>query len=51
MINEKLKTRCKNKKLSQLQMAKLCAMEQTTYSRKESGKALPMKNGNALPML
>ena len=39
MIQEKLKTHPKNKKLSQLQMGKLCAMEQTTYSRKESGKS------------
>ena len=39
MIQEKHKTHRKNKKLSQLQMAKLCAMEQTTYSRKESGKS------------
>ena len=39
MIQEKLKNLRKAKRLSQIEMAKLAAMEQTTYSRKESGKS------------
>ena len=39
MIQEKLKNLRKAKRLSQIDMAKLAAMEQTTYSRKESGKS------------
>ena len=39
MIQEQLKKHRKIKQLSQLQMADLCSMQQTTYSRKESGKS------------
>lgn len=39
MVHEKLKNFRKSKNITQQQMARLCAMEQTTYSRKESGKS------------
>jgi transcriptional regulator with XRE-family HTH domain len=39
MVQNKLKNYRKNKFLTQQQMAQLCAMDQTTYSRKESGKS------------
>ena len=43
MIHEKLIDLRKSKGLTQEQMAKLIAMEQTTYSRKETGKS-PITN-------
>jgi transcriptional regulator with XRE-family HTH domain len=39
MLHEKLINERKTKRITQEQMAKLIAMEQTTYSRKERGKS------------